>query len=80
MDSVEASLEEPLPWKEILPKAVHDMRTPLSSMRVTLEILRMTCGESEAHGKLIAMMEKQVNELAVQLHTLATDPAAVLSR
>ncbi len=49
-------------------------------MRVTLEILRMTCGESEAHGKLIAMMEKQVNELAVQLHTLATDPAAVLSR
>ncbi len=65
---------------EILPKAVHDMKTPLSTMRVTLEVLRMTCGDSEDLGKLIAMLENQVNELTGQLDTLATDPAAVLSR
>jgi signal transduction histidine kinase len=78
MDS--PSPEEPLPWKEIHAKAVHDMKTPLSSMRVTLEILRMTCGDSEPHGKLIAMLDTQVNEIARQIDTLAKNPAAVISR
>ena len=80
MDSPDLSQQEALPWKEIVGKAVHDMKTPLSSLRVTLEILRMTSGGSEAHGKLIAMLDNQVNELARQLDTLANDPAAILSR
>jgi len=80
MNSLEPSPEDLLPWKKIIPKAVHDMKTPLSSMRVTLEILRMTSADAEAHGKLIVMLEKQVNELAEQLDTLVTDPAAILTR
>ncbi len=80
MDPLDSSPEAALPWNEILRKAVHDMKTPLSSMRVTLEVLRMTGGDSEIHRKLIATLDHQVDELARQVDVLAKDPASILSR
>lgn len=80
MDVPAPSFEEPLPWERIIARSTHDMKTPLSSIRVTLEVLRMTCAGSEAHLTLLAMIDSQVNDLARQVDTLATDPAAVIAR
>jgi len=80
MDAAAPSPDEPLPWERIIAKATHDMKTPLSSIRVTLEILRMTCGGAEAPVKLVAMIDSQVNELVKLLETLENDPVAILSR
>lgn len=68
--------EEPLPWKQIVAKAVHDMRTPLSSMVTTLEILRLLPADREKSLKMISLLDRQVEELSRQLETLVTDPAA----
>jgi hypothetical protein len=67
------------PWKQIVAKAVHDMRTPLSSMRISLEVLRMTGADAQQRGKLIAMLDKQVDELAGLLEMLSKDPCAFVA-
>lgn len=71
-----ASSSAELPWGEILEKAVHDMRTPLSSMRTTLEIIRMLNGQCDRTSSLIDKMDKHVLELASQLERLRSDPAS----
>lgn len=62
--------DESLPWKKIVAKSVHDMRSPLSCMRTTLEILRMTSGGAEPQTKLLGIMDTQIDELTAQLDIL----------
>lgn len=69
-----------MPWKQIVAQAVHDLRTPLSSLRVTLEVLRMTPSDPEAHAKLIGMMGRQVDLIADLLETLSKDPGTLVAR
>lgn len=56
--------------------AVHDMRTPLSSMRTTLEIVRMLNGQSERTAGLVDKLDKQVLEIAAHLERLQKDPGS----
>jgi signal transduction histidine kinase len=65
-----------LPWEEIVSAAVHDMRTPLSSMRTTLEIIRMLNSQCDRTSALIDKLDKHVLELARQLERLQDDPAS----
>ncbi|MEO7099803.1 MAG: hypothetical protein ABI162_10615 [Luteolibacter sp.] len=67
-----------LPWPEIVAKAVHDMSSPLSCMRTSVEILRMISPDSENHRKLIETFDSQINELAGQLEMLRKRPEAFL--
>jgi hypothetical protein len=65
-----------LPWDEILNVAVHDMRTPLSSMRSTLEIIRMLNPDCAKTSTLVDKLDKQVMEIAAHLDRLCSDPAS----
>lgn len=49
--------------KTIVAKSVHDMKTPLSCMRTTLEILRLTAGDADRQAKSIGILDAQINEL-----------------
>ncbi len=74
-DTIENEL---LPWREIIAKAVHDMRSPLSCMVTTVEILRMTAGDPQRQAKAIGMMDDQINELVAQMDNLLKNPAGIL--
>lgn len=76
MDALNHSPEVSQPWAQILANAVHDMRTPLSAMRVTLEVLRITTSDTEGSSKLVGMLDNQVNELAEMLEILVKNPGA----
>ena len=65
-----------LPWSQLISKAVHDMRTPLSAMRTTIEILKLTSQDTGKSAKLIDLLEKQIDELSGQLTNLVNDPAS----
>lgn len=60
----------------ILRAAVHDMRTPLSSMLTSLEILRQLSQGSAPAIKCIELLERQVMTLSEQLDCLLRDPAS----
>ncbi|GAA5126511.1 hypothetical protein JIN84_15585 [Luteolibacter yonseiensis] len=77
MSTLENTDGEPLPWKEIIGKAAHDMRTPLSCMRTTVEVLRMLAS-SEQDTRMIEILEKQIDSLAAQVNDLVNDPRAYL--
>lgn len=69
------------PWDQVVRQAVHDMRTPLSSMLTTIAVMRqMQGGNSHAPqwDRLIAMMERQVQDLSGQLTRLDESPASFL--
>lgn len=74
----ERSKDELLPWKQIVAKSVHDMRTPLSCIRTTLEILRMTSEEGERQSRLLGVLDAQVDELASQLEKLLKSPEEIV--
>jgi hypothetical protein len=57
-------------WSDYLTKAVHDMRSPLSSMRVALEVMSVTGGDPERRVKLVEILNSNVDELAHQLEAL----------
>ena len=52
------------------------MRTPLSSLRTAVEILKMTADGTDQSRRLISMLEKQTDELAQQMERLVSDPAS----
>lgn len=65
-----------LPWEEIVRKAVHDMRSPLTSMRMAVEVLRLTVPETEASIRLLEMLNRQMDLLTDQMKALAENPAS----
>jgi len=79
VNTLENTGEEPLPWKEIIAHAAHDMRTPLSCMRTTVEVLRML-SSSEQDTRMIEILEKQIDSLAGQVNALVENPQSFLSR
>ena len=51
-------------------RAVHDLGSPLSAIRVLLQVVRLTEDEPERKAELLDMMESQVDEMAVGLEAL----------
>jgi signal transduction histidine kinase len=70
--------DEELPWKNIVEKSVHDMRTPLSCLRTTVEILRMTSGNDERQLKLVGMLDVQIDELTSHMERLLHHPGQIV--
>lgn len=58
------------PLERIIISAVHDMRTPLSTLRTTLEIFRMLKSNPEKTLGMVEIMERQVIELSNHLDAL----------
>lgn len=69
-----ATQTDNIPWEEVLGKAVHDMRTPLSGMKTAIEVLRLAQGDPDKFSRIIAMMERQTTELTGLLERLEKDP------
>ncbi|RYD61475.1 MAG: hypothetical protein EOP83_16920 [Verrucomicrobiaceae bacterium] len=70
-----------LPWDKIVRQAVHDMRTPLSSMLTTVAVLRQlqtTSTVSPQSDRMIDMLERQVQMLSGQLARLQESPESYL--
>lgn len=65
--------DTPLPLNAIVAKSVHDMKTPLSCMRTTLEILRLTAGDAERQAKPINILDAQISELTAILDHLSKE-------
>nr|WP_265594855.1 histidine kinase dimerization/phospho-acceptor domain-containing protein [Haloferula sp. BvORR071] len=63
-----------LPWEQLVAKAVHDMRSPLSTMTTTLAVLRMAAADPAKSEKLIGILERQTEDLTEQLNRLLSDP------
>ena len=66
-----------LPWEKIVRQAVHDMRTPLSSMLTTVAVLRQLQATSTVPPqweRMIGMLERQVETLSGQLVRLQESP------
>ena len=57
----------------------HDLRTPLSSIRTGIEVLRLSLGDPHQTEKIIEMLERQTLEMARLLEGLVAtgSPAAV---
>ena len=58
------------PWQSELRLAVHDLGSPLSAIRVLIEVLRLTGDDAARKVELLNMMESQVDELAVGVEAL----------
>ena len=70
-----------LPWEKIVRQAVHDMRTPLSSMLTTVAVLRqvqVTSSVSPQVERMMDMLERQVQTLSGQLVRLHDSPESYL--
>ena len=65
-----------LPWEKLVAKAVHDMRSPLSTINTTLAVLRMTIHDPTKAEKLMGIIERQTGDLTEQLNRLANDPGS----
>lgn len=76
----EYTADESLPWNQIVAKSVHDMRTPLSCLRTTVEILRMTSGGDERQAKLVGLLDVQIDELTAHLEKLLHHPDQIVQR
>lgn len=67
-----------LPWEQLIAKAVHDMRSPLSTMNTTLAVLRMAISDPVKAEKLLGILERQTGDLTEQLDRLLNDPESFL--
>lgn len=74
--NTQSQQEEEIAWDKIVPKAVHDMRTPLSAMKTTLEVMRMAGSDPDKVAKLLAMLERQANEITALSDRLLKDPGS----
>lgn len=71
-----------LPWEQIVRQAVHDMRTPLSSMLTTVAVLRQLQANSsgpQQWERMIDMLERQVQTLSGQLVRLNESPESYMN-
>ncbi|QJE95665.1 histidine kinase dimerization/phospho-acceptor domain-containing protein [Luteolibacter luteus] len=69
-----ATTTDSIPWDEVLGKAVHDMRTPLSGLKTAIEVLRLAQNDPDKVSRVISMMERQTAELTGMLERLAKEP------
>ena len=70
-----------LPWEQIVRQAVHDMRTPLSSMLTTVAVLRQlqaTATVPPQWERMVELLERQVQTLSGQLVRLHESPESFL--
>lgn len=80
MESGDTVQEISPPWQEIVDRAVHDMRTPLSTLRTSLEVLKMLPTDSEKRVRLMEILDQQVEEMTFLLTQLRTQPQSFLQR
>ena len=59
-----------------LAETLHDMGSPLTAMRVLLEVLRRTDQNSASRNELIGLLDNQVTEMAGCLESLLKGLAA----
>jgi len=78
MDSFDPGPDDEHEWKKIVKAAAHEIRTPLSSLRTSVEILKMNRLDQEQSQKLMAMMNRQIESISAQLDTLVNRPATFL--
>ncbi len=58
---------------EILNRSLHEMGSPLSAMRVLLELMRVTGSCRNDREKLTGMLDSQVTEMAERLEALVKE-------
>ncbi len=78
MDSSNPAIDGDFPWKTVVKTAVHEIRTPLSALCTSIEILKMNRLDTEQAHKMLLMMNRQVDAIIGQLDTLLNRPAAYL--
>jgi len=78
METPDPACGDELPWKKIVTTAVHDIRTPLSSLRTSVEILKMNRLDDEQTRKLMTMMNRQIEAISNQLEALVNRPDSFL--
>ena len=71
-------MPEDFPWREVVAEAVHDLSKPLSTMRTSLESLRLTSSDPETAAKVIGILEAQIDLLTAQLVALRDNPGSFL--
>ncbi len=63
-----------LPWDQIVRKAVHDIRNPLSSMRTNIEILRLTASPADQSERFLSSLDTQVDQIERYVRALIEEP------
>lgn len=79
MDASDPANGEELPWKKIVASAAHEIRTPLSSLRTSVEILKMNRLDEEQGQKLMTTMIRQIESISGYLDLLVTSPATFIA-
>ena len=72
--------DDSLPWEQLVAKAVHDMRSPLSTMTTTLAVLRMAIADPAKAEKLLTILERQAADLTTHLERLVDDPGSYVAK
>ncbi|GEM_PF-1404966 len=78
MDTSDPAGSDELPWKKIIKCAVHEIRSPLSSLRTSVEILKMNRLDDEQSQKVMTMMNRQIEAISDQLEALVARPRTFL--
>jgi len=78
MDSPDHAADGDFPWKRVVKTAVHEIRTPLSALCTSIEILKMDRLDTEQAHKMLMMMNLQIDAISGELDTLLNQPAAYL--
>ena len=73
-------INDALPWEQLVAQAVHDMRSPLSTMTTTLAVLRMAIADPAKAEKLLTILERQTAELTTHLERLVDDPGSYVAK
>jgi K+-sensing histidine kinase KdpD len=75
LDGIETGVDPPEPRIELLRQALHDMGSPLSVMRILVELLRLTGSRPESRDELIEMLDNQVADLGKRVEGLLKEVA-----
>jgi signal transduction histidine kinase len=69
-----------LPWPLVVRQAVHDMRTPVSSILTAAAVLRQLHGQKPSPDveRILSLLERQVETLSGQLQRLSESPESYL--
>ena len=78
MKALDPVTDDETDWKRIVKAAAHEIRTPLSSLRTSVEILKMNRLDEEQSQKLMTMMNRQIESISEHLDILVNRPATFL--